>query len=58
MRIMFIKILTLYLLAEDGADGPLHLGRVLDIHRPHMRFTDVHLSIGVLRGQLRRESRG
>lgn len=48
-----LKLIELvYLLAEDGADGPLHLCRVLNIHRPHMGLTNVHLSIGMLRGQL------
>lgn len=46
---------SVYLLAEDGADGPLHLGRVLDIHRPHVGFTDVHLRVRMLGGQLHRE---
>lgn len=46
-----------YLLAEDGADGPLHLGRVLNVHRPDVGPTYVHLGIRVLRGQLQTAER-
>lgn len=46
---------ALYLLAKDGADGLLHLGRVLDVHSPHVRLADVDLGVGVLRGELHRK---
>lgn len=52
------KWLFHYLLAEDGAQRPLHLSRVLDVHRPHVGLTDVDLSVRMLRGQLQtRDSR-
>lgn len=44
----------LHLLAENGVNGLLHLGTVLNVHRPDVRLTNVHLGIRMLRGQLQR----
>lgn len=41
-------------MAENGANGLLHLGTVLDVHRPDVRLTDVHLGVRMLGGQLQR----
>ncbi len=51
-QLNYCAFFHIYLLAEDGADGPFHLSRVFNVHRPHMGLTNVHLSIRMLRSQL------
>lgn len=48
-------MLQLHLLTENRANGFLHLGTVLDVHRPHVWLTDVDLGVRMLRGQLQRD---
>lgn len=48
-------MLQLHLLAQNRADGFLHLGTVVNVHRPHVWFTNVHLGVRMLRGQLQRD---
>lgn len=52
LQVQNISVSELHLLAEDGADGLLHLATLLDVHRPHVRLADVHLCVGMLGGQL------
>lgn len=42
----------MYLLTEDRFNGVLHLCRIIYVDGPDVRPSDVHLSIGVLGGQL------